>query len=65
MYSVSGYQTAFADRELNSIAGTISFVGAASESPSNWELSGGSVGELSASDGLDCGVNVATLLTVE
>lgn len=64
-YTVSGYRTAFADREASSVQGTISFVNARPGStPSDWALASGSTGENAASDGSDCGVDVTKLLTV-
>jgi hypothetical protein len=64
-YSLSGYKTAFADREISSVAGTITFDGAVpSSTPAHWLLAAGSNGENDASDGTDCGVNTTNLLTV-
>jgi len=63
-YTVAGYQSAFTDREISSVQGTISFVGTVpSSTPADWALAGGSTGENAASDGSDCGVIVANLLT--
>jgi hypothetical protein len=63
-YTVAGYQSAFTDREISSVQGTISFVGSVpSSTPADWALAGGSVGENGASDGSDCGADVTKLLT--
>jgi hypothetical protein len=64
-YSLSGYKTAFTDRELNSMSGTVTFNGSVpSSTAANWLLAAGSAGENAASDGTDCGVNITNLLTV-
>lgn len=64
-YSLAGYQSAFPDRETNSIAGTIAFVGGGSEgdTPADWALTVGSIGNNAASDTTDIGVDATKLLT--
>jgi len=63
-YSLAGYKSAFPTREINSIAGNITFSGGSSmtTNPSQWALTG--AGRNAASDGTDCGVDASKLLTV-
>lgn len=63
--SLSTFQSTFS-QEAHGILGTISFVGGSGgggDVPANWALTAGSAGHLGASDGTDCGVNAANLLT--
>ena len=62
--TLSAHQSAYSGQETNGVAGTITFAGSASSTPANWALAAGSNGENAASDGSDCGVNAANLLTV-
>lgn len=66
-YSLAAYQAAFVDREINSIAGTITFEGGATpgDTPANWALATGSAGENAANDGTDMGVDASKLLTTD
>lgn len=62
-YALAAYQSAFPTRERNSLSGTITFAGAASDTPSDWALTAGSAGDNAADDGTDAGVNTSLLLT--
>jgi hypothetical protein len=64
---VGTYNNAFPPNGANDVVGTVTFVGGSSgggSSAAGWALTGGSIGHAAASDGTDCGVNAANLLTV-
>lgn len=65
-YSLAGYQAAFTDQEVHSVAGTITLVGGSTPgaTPANWALVGGSTGLGAGEGGVDCGVDATKLLTV-
>ena len=64
-YTMANYKAAYSGEEVHGVAGSIVLVGgtAPGATPSNWAMASG-VGKSAASDGTDCGVNAANLLTV-